>query len=224
MDRWMVTHSLLSSWLYAMRDNPYGDAETEPEDPLAEFKQVLNREPTETTDAMQNGIDFENLVTAITEGETAYGMIPVDPEYPELGMMPMDITDHVWYPSAKKIADIVGGGQLQLGCYKTVQIRGMDIFLYGRLDALKAGSIYDIKFSKSYDRGKYIDSTQHMMYLELVPTAYQFSYLISNGNDVWSETYRRDETKSIIPIITDFLDWLNSVGLMDTYKTKWLAL
>lgn len=67
MARYLLTHSLLSSWLYAMKDNPREDATTE-RDAYAEFLTTLRREPTPTTEAMQNGIDFENLVTAITEG------------------------------------------------------------------------------------------------------------------------------------------------------------
>ena len=61
MGCYMITHSLLSSWLYSMKENPYIDATTEPEDPMAEFLPVLRRDPTPTTDAMQKGIDFENL-------------------------------------------------------------------------------------------------------------------------------------------------------------------
>lgn len=204
MERYMVTHSLLSSWLYAMRDNPYADAETEPEDPLAEFKQVLNRVPMEQTDAMRRGIQFEDLVTSITHGQG-------DPK-------------EMWYPAASQIAEIVGGGQLQVKRCETVPMEGMNIFLYGRLDALKAGSIYDIKYCERYDKGKYFDSTQHPMYLELVPAAREFTYLISNGQYVWKETYRRDETKSILPIVHDFLDWLTATGMMATFKEKWLAL
>lgn len=40
MARYLMTHSLLSSWLYAMKENPYEDASTE-RDPYAEFLQVL---------------------------------------------------------------------------------------------------------------------------------------------------------------------------------------
>ena len=29
MARYLMTHSLLSSWLYAMKENPYEDASTE---------------------------------------------------------------------------------------------------------------------------------------------------------------------------------------------------
>ena len=67
MAAYLVTHSLLSSWLHLIRENPYEDLTTEG-DPLAEFMLVLRREPTPRTEAMQNGIDFENLVTAIVNG------------------------------------------------------------------------------------------------------------------------------------------------------------
>ena len=100
---------------------------------------------------------------------------------------------------------------------------GLTIVLYGRLDVLLAGGIYDIKFSKGYDRGKYFDSTQHPTYLELVPEAEHFTYLVSNGTDVWQEKYRRKETPSILPIISDFLDWLTARDLLELYQEKWLA-
>ena len=99
----------------------------------------------------------------------------------------------------------------------------MDLVLYGRLDALKAGTVYDIKFSGKYERGKYTDSTQHPVYLELIPEADAYSYLVSNGSDLWTETYRREESRDIEPIIYDFLDWLYCMGLMDLYREKWLA-
>ena len=64
MDRYMITHSLLSSWLYTMRDNPYETADST-DDPMSDFLRTLRREPTPTTEAMQKGIDFENLVADI---------------------------------------------------------------------------------------------------------------------------------------------------------------
>ena len=203
MNRFLITHSLLSSWLYTMKGSPYEDATTE-RDPHAEFLQVLRREPTETTEAMQKGIDFENLVTAIIQGNG-------------------DQNDK-WYDAAKKVADRVQGGVLQYRARKEIQVRGLTLVLYGRLDCLKAGEIIDIKFSGNYDVGKYFDSTQHPTYFKLVPEAQKFTYLVSNGSAVWPETYRRDETRSIFPIISDFLDWLRLQDLMDIYLEKWLAL
>lgn len=180
MAAYLVTHSLLSSWLHLIRENPYEDLTTEG-DPLAEFMLVLRRKPTPRTEAMQNGIDFENLVTSIVNGHD-------DPNNP-------------WSWAAGQIAAIIKGGQLQFKSRKTIQVRGMDVVLYGRLDALKAGTIYDIKFSRGYERGKFYSSTQHPTYMLLIPEAQQFSYLVSNGMDVWTECYRRDETPDIRPII-----------------------
>ena len=37
-------------------------------DPMGEFMQTLRREPTPTTEAMQNGIKFEDMVTNIING------------------------------------------------------------------------------------------------------------------------------------------------------------
>ena len=202
MDRYLMTHSLLSSWLYAIKENPYEDMTTE-RDPMDEFMTVLRREPTPTTEAMQKGIDFENLVTAILCGQG-------DPK-------------NKWYDAAVKVAGIIRGGVLQVRVRKEIQVGGLTLVLYGRLDALKAGGVYDIKFSGSYDRGKYLTSTQHPVYLEIVPEAEHFTYLVSNGSEVWTEQYRREDTPSIFPIISDFLDWLTVHGLLELYKEKWLA-
>lgn len=195
-----MTHSLLFAWLYAMKVNPYEDEK----DSYAEFLSALKREPIPVSEAMQKGIDFENLVTGIARGGG-------------------DKT-HCWYEAAYKVASIVKGGLLQYSTSREITVRNRRILLYGRLDALKAGTIYDIKYSGSYDVGKYIDSTQHPTYFELIPEAKYFTYLVSNGTNVWTETYRRDETPSIIPVIEDFFACLDLQGLTNLYKEKWLAL
>ena len=199
---YLMTHSLLSSWLYTMKGNPYEDMTSE-RDYFADFMSTLNREPIPTNEAMQKGIDFEDLVTDIVMGRGD--------------------ANSKWYQAASEVAGIVKGGLLQFKARKEIVVNGMPLLLYGRLDALKAGIVYDIKFSGSYDAGKYIDSTQHPVYLELVPEAKKFTYLVSNGSYVWPETYRRDETPSIIPVIEDFLDWLEPQGLMSIYKEKWAS-
>lgn len=201
---YLMTHSLLSSWLYAMKSSPYEDLTSE-RDAYGDFLKTLRREPTETTQAMQNGIDFENMVTDIVNG------VEVD-------------SDEKWYDAACKVAKIVIGGQLQYKAKKRITVSGVPILLYGRLDVLKAGEIIDIKFSSGYERGKYFDSTQHPVYLELIPEAYQFTYLITNGSDVWKETYRREETHSMIPTIEYFLSYLKESGLWEEYAKHWEAL
>ena len=126
MARYLITHSLLSSWLYSMKENPYEDA-SNVKDPLEDFMRVLRREPTETTEAMQRGIDFEDLVTDIVNGRGD--------------------ESNRWYDAASRVACIVRGGVLQFKASKAIQVYGLDFVLYGRLDSLKAGEIFDIKFS-----------------------------------------------------------------------------
>lgn len=202
MSRYLLTHSLLNSWLYAIKENPYEDMTTE-RDPMKEFVSTLNRVETPPTEAMRKGIGFENLVTDIIFGKG-------DPR-------------NRWFDAASKVARIVGGGLLQYKASRTIHIEGMTFLLYGRLDALHSGEIFDIKYSGSYDRGKYLGSTQHPTYLELVPEANGFTYVVSNGTDVWTERYRRDETPSILPTIANFVDWLQTMDLLEVYKSHWLA-
>ena len=199
--RYIVTHTLLSSWLYAMKDNPYADMTTE-RDYFQEFLTVLKREPTETTEAMRNGIEFEDLVTDILAGDAD--------------------ESHSWYKVAQKVAGMVGG-LAQYRASAKMEIDGISVLLVGRLDWLRAGVIYDTKFSKSYDRGKYITSTQHPMYFALIPEATEFVYVVSDGNEVWTETYRRDEASDIRETISCFFSWLKDNGLFDLYKEKWVA-
>ena len=199
---YMITQSLISSWFYAMTENPYSDATTE-DTSWEDFMRTLRREPSVPNEAMQNGIDFENLVTDILNGRA-------------------DASDK-WYAAAAKIAQIIKGARLQLPAKRIVTIRGEEILLYGRLDALKAGVVYDIKFTKHYDAGKYFGSPQHPMYLDIVPEADAFTYLASDGTHVWPETYRRDETSEIIPVIEWLFSWFDTNGLMGTYKRLWVA-
>ena len=203
MARFLMTHSLLSSWLYTIKESPYEDSTTE-RDPFEEFMQTLHRKPIQTTEAMQKGNDLEALVTAIIEGHG-------NPE-------------HSWFEAANEAAQILRGGVLQYRARRVIEVDGLTLVLHGRLDALKAGVIYDTKFSSGYEKGKYIDSTQHPTYFELIPEASEFVYLVSNGSQLWRESYRREETRSIRPDISDFFKWLTVQGLMEVYREKWLAL
>lgn len=216
----LMTHSLLSAWLHSLKENPYADATTE-DTAKEDFLRVLRREPTPTTEAMQKGIEFEALVTDICQKMHPAQASILTNRLDESDTLPEELKKHQWFIPALKVARTVQGGQFQYAACKRVEIGGYELLLHGRLDALKAGHIYDIKFSGSYDRGKYIDSTQHPMYLELIPAANDFTYLVSNGADVWTEQYRRDETPSIYPTIRDFLQWLTATGLMQTYLYHW---
>jgi len=198
---YLMTQSLLSSWLYI-----YKAYEDHSEQAYQSFLDVLNKMPTETTEAMQNGVNFENLVSDIITGKE------VRREFLS------------WKDAAGEVAKEIKGGQLQMPAKAHININNIDLLLYGRLDALKAGTIYDIKFTKNYDAGKFYDSIQHAMYFEIVPEARRFVYIVSNGDKVWKETYLRSEVRPIKDTISDFITFISDRGLLNVYFNKWEAL
>lgn len=123
------------------------------------------------------------------------------------------------------------------GCYqvklsKNITTNTGEYVLYGRLDCLKAGTIYDYKHTSSYDVGKFYGSYQTLIYFELCPEASEFVYLICNNYkdgkkfediNLYRENYLRDslENIDINQEIDNFINWLKVNGLYDLYCEKW---
>jgi len=192
MSRYLLTQSLISSWLYIYK--AYDDFK---EQAYEDFVITLNRQPKEQTPAMLDGINFENMINAVVDG--------------------LDSKNK----NINEISSIVCGGQKQVALRKDKHISGIDFLLYGKLDYLKAGTIYDIKFSKKYEVGKFFDSIQHPFYMELCSEARYFEYLVSNGNDVFVERYDRREIDRIDTTVTEFIQFLYDCKLHKTYFEKW---
>lgn len=193
----LITQSLLGAWLYQYQAF---DQESAHKD----FLRVLRREKSKPTQAILDGIQFENMVTACCEGSPP----------PE---------GHKWSWAVRAIADRVQGSQFQVAAQRTAVVEDIPFLLYGRLDALKAGAIYDIKFSRSYQVGKYLDSPQHAMYFALVPEARRFEYLVFTGSDVCVEKYDREDAPDIRSTIRDFMKYLEASKLDKLYCQKWEA-
>lgn len=204
MDRYLITQSLLSSWAYIF--NCWDGYE---DDALADFMRTLNREESEPTEAMLDGIAFENEVYKAASGTQR-------PPHKK------------WESGIQKVAAHVRGAQYQVRVSRELTICGMTFLCYGVLDCLQAGVISDVKYkSKSFGSldlaGCYLDSPQHPMYFYLVPEAYEFRYLVSDGQDIYTETYIPSECRSIADIITQFIHSITEMGLLPLYKEKWLA-
>ena len=135
---YLITQSLISSWSYA-----HDCREGCEEDAFSDFMNALNRVPKETTPEMQNGIDFENEVYAEASGVRRA-------PHPK------------WESGIQTVAKVIRGGQFQVREQRLLTVCGKELLVYGVLDALKAGEIYDVKFSnKSFGSaefaGKYLD-------------------------------------------------------------------
>lgn len=128
-------------------------------------------------------------------------------------------------------------GQYQVKVSKEyTSLNGITYVLYGRLDCLKEGVIYDYKHTNKYEVGKFFNRCQTSMYMELVPEAYKMQYVIGikktqyqiqDVNDcpynLYLEDYRREEVTPIEDVINRFEEWLNLTNLMETYKQYWIS-
>lgn len=197
MTKLLITQTLLSGWNYM-----YDCWESQQESAQESFIKTLNREPFEPTEATVHGLAFEREVYAVVSGST-------HPPYEQ------------WKPGIMAVADKLMGASVQVKLYADLNVDGQDYLLCGVLDALKGGVIYDVKFSKSYEVGKYLKSPQTSAYFELVPEAREFQYLISDGNEMWVETYRRHEVRPIEEYIREFVKSIELMGLLGVYEEKW---
>lgn len=193
-NRFLVTQSLLSSWQWVYKlDDGYQD-----------FLDTLNKKPIHQTKAMLEGIRFENVLNAVLSGAN------IDPS-------------HEWYAPIMELKPTLEGAQQQVKVSRDIQVNGINFVVYGVLDFLKSGIIYDSKYSKTYRVGKYLDSPQHPSYFFVVPEAYEFQYKICDGTYIYTETYRPDDVEPIERTIGHFMDFLDRQNLVETYTANWLS-
>lgn len=201
---YLITQTLLSSWQYVFNCH-----EGSEEEAMESFIKTLNREPLEPNEAMLNGRAFEDEVYRAAAGMPRY----VHP---------------TWENGIRAVAKKFGSAIPQLKAKRGITVNGMEFLVYGILDGLRAGTIYDVKFlNKSMGSadlyGKYLESPQHPAYFYIVPEATEFIYLVSDGNDLYTEPYRREDTRFIGDVIAEFIQSIESMGLLEIYKEKWVA-
>lgn len=191
-----LTHTLLESWRRAT--DPEAD-----ETAFASFLDTLERKKKPKSEAMKAGIEFEFAVNQYIRNE------------------PVVIEDEKAMKAMTQFGNRLRGAQLQVRAETPVEIDRIPFLLVGVADALHAGIISDIKRPAHYEYGKYFDSTQHPMYMELFPEALRFDYLIFDGSYCYREQYRRGDFQPIHDTIRAFARYLNDADLMDTYKKFW---
>jgi hypothetical protein len=191
-NKYHMTQSLLNDWQRVFTA----------EDGYEGFIKSLNRIPKTPTDAMLLGIEFEGVVNSVLDG--AY--IP---------------SNHKWYNPIMELKELLDGSQQQVSVKRDIYVDGVCFQLHGVLDFLKAGIIYDTKFSKHYYMNKYLHSAQHPSYFYLIPEAYEFQYLSCDGEFVYKEIYRPEDTTPIEVTIRQFMQWLEKHHLIETYTSIW---
>lgn len=209
--RYLITQSLLSAWLYL-----FNCTEDKSEQARKEFLASLRRKPTVQSWEMLRGIAFEDAVNAYLKGDRDAPIRYAD-EYAECGCAVEEASCVI------KVAKIMRGGTYQLTAYKNKRIAGIDFVLMAKCDWVKAGVILDCKRVTHYEPGKYLNSAQHPMYLDVVDGSTRFDYVVCDGNDVYTtDSYTRaDIPQTIDEIITQFIEFLKSENLLETYFEFW---
>lgn len=189
-----ITQSLLSSFGWVFRKDDGYDS----------FLKALNREKEPPTQAMLDGIRFENCLNSVLLGE----QIP---------------DDHEWKFPILEMSKELQGAQQQVVLFRDFEVDGQAFLLHGVLDYLREGHIWDCKFSKRYELNKYhwSHTPQTSMYLELVPEAMDFTYIISDGKYVYRERYPRDIVPGIEIEIRNFMRFCKDHDLWKIFEEKW---
>ena len=190
--KFRLTQSLISAYEWTFKK----------EDGYDEFIAALNREKKRVTTAMLDGIQYENVLNSVLDGA--------------------EITpDHEWYAPITEMASELWGSQQQVTLFRDINVDGVDFLIHGVLDYLRAGEIWDCKFSKTYKLNKYLGSPQTAFYMYLVPEARRFTYIVSDGTWVYRERYSREIVEPIEPYIKNFMQFLDMHNLVNIYAEKW---
>ena len=199
--RYKITATLLNQWqrIFDAKENIYSNDE----DTLSYEEKV----EIETNKRIE---EFVNLLNRIPTP---------DNEYMKRGR---EYEDFVCSGLDREFSPIIENGAFQITLTKKVEIDGLPILLYGVLDVLKAGRIYDIKRVVRYQSRKYKNSLQHPMYLFLAPSTYDFTYLVCDDKDNhYYENYIRENCQDILQVIAQFISWLKSRDLFEIFTQKW---
>jgi len=225
MSKYLITPTLINAYQYYINDEFKS-----PADSRADFLKTLSREKFEPSEAMQKGIDFEAKVQFLTTDITVDDLRHFYKE--KVGETVINhkltIEDAInWLKQQPEflISQVVENGLWQQTCKKDLKIGNKEFLLYGKMDVIKRDTIYDIKFTDNYELGKFLDSSQHLIYLYCTGLP-KFQYLISDGKDYWIEDYYNHANieNEIKSKISDFLGYLeNDKEAKEMFETKWIS-
>jgi hypothetical protein len=205
----LITASLLSSWQWFLQD--------EKETAEAEFIATLKRESFRDSQEMQAGRAFEARVRLQNEPD---GEWLTERDREDLKATEKRV-DEDYINTVLEVSDMTQGGLWQPSLSE-IWDNGTQVFcLYGRLDVLKLG-IIDVKFSKTFEVGKYRDCPQLRMYLTLAKNAPDMTFAVSDGRNVMTDYYLRKDVEPIYSLVNQFWSWLNTYPkYLSLYVENW---
>jgi hypothetical protein len=202
MTKYLITPSLINAYQYYISDEWKS-----PADSRADFLKTLSREKFEPNESMKKGIQLEDDIMRSTKG-----------------FDPMILGNEDYLKCVQAISNVLIPNCLwQQSVKKDIKVGNREFLLYGRTDVIKRDTIFDIKYTSNYELGKFLDSSQHLIYLYCSGLP-NFSYLISDGKDWWREDYVNHEgvEDQIKSKIADFMSYLeNDFEAKEMFLNKW---
>jgi hypothetical protein len=204
MTKYLITPTLINSYQYYINDEFKS-----PADSRTDFLKTLSREKFEANESIKKGIQLEDDIMRSTKGWD-----------------PMILGDEDYLKCVQAISNVLIPNCLwQQSVKKEIKVGNQEFLLYGRIDVIKKNTIYDIKYTSNYELGKFLDSSQHLIYLYCTGLP-KFQYLISDGKDYWIEDYYNhanieNEIKSKISDLLGYLE--NDMEAKKLFETKWGA-
>lgn len=219
----LITASLYNAYLYYAKTDfdVYGEKSEEIEAKARQdFLNTLNKVKSKKSPAMLKGIQFEDAIRSMCNGNVRDESIklpknanPLD--YPLLNRLTDDE-----YKCASEIAEKVKGGMWQVKLSKKIG----NYLLFGYADVIKRDVINDIKRVNQYaEIGKYEPSIQHLIYLECSPLEH-FKYLICDGKSNFEEYYHKDADNrdKLIGRIDEMVGFINQTPEFKTaFEANW---
>ena len=213
MTKYLLTPSLINAYQYFIQDEWKS-----PADSRADFLKTLSREKFEPNESMKLGIKLEDDINLVCQNKYQFYDFGCKDEEEE-GLNAVLSYEKI----ISSLANIVNGGLWQQSVKKEIKIGNQEFLLYGRTDVIKRDTIYDVKFTSNYELGKFLDSSQHLIYLYCSDLP-NFSYLISDGKEWWKEDYHNHSgiEGEIKSKISEFLNYLETdKEAKEMFLTKW---
>jgi hypothetical protein len=185
-----------------------------------EFIGVMKRERSPDNDAMMHGRAFEARVRIACDPMNLEWL--TDNDKYDLDQTGHKEDDAEYMACVYELASFLKGGVWQIALSKTETINGIEFVKYGRVDVIKYG-IIDVKYSQTFESGKYLGKAQTKMYLDLAPQAPWMQYTVCDGKVIYyGDKFLREDVAPINQDIGNFWNWLqNDKELLNLYTENW---
>ena len=128
----------------------------------------------------------------------------------------IDFENRVIKGEIEELKELVNNGLYQVKLSKECE----GYMLFGFADLIKGLKIYDFKFVKSYEIGKYRNAVQHLLYMYCADMD-EFEYIIGTKDEsIYYESYSRDD-KKLIEVVNQFDKWLDKTGNREVYNKNY---